>query len=96
MILARNLEKLRETLWDYYGQQNEIRAQIKVAPEDVVEKPEALIRYEMSKELGIPYVDGGLMDQPFVWIEEHGVIARFLQEWDIVEKLQARTVSDAS
>jgi hypothetical protein len=75
-------------LLDYYGQGNEIRANIKINPEDVIEKPEALVRYEQSKDLGIPYVAGGVLDQPYIWMQEHGVIQQFLKEWAVIEKYQ--------
>lgn len=59
---------------------------------DVMDKPEALERYQMSKSLGVPYVAGGLLDQPWIWVQEHGVIETFLQEWDAVEKSQVQAI----
>lgn len=74
-------------MWDFYGQSNEIRLNIKIKPEDIIEKPEALERYEQAKELGLPYVAGGLLDQPYIWIQEHGVIQQFLKEWKVAEAI---------
>ena len=67
------MEELKTILWDYYGQLNELRLNIKIKPEDRVWKPEALIRYDQARDLGIPYVAGGLMDQPYYWMQEHGM-----------------------
>ena len=61
---------------------------LKPKPEDKIQKPEGLVRYELHKDLGIPYVDGGLQDQPFIWIKIHGVVAQFLQEWSAVQAIQ--------
>ena len=72
-------------MWDYFGQQAEIAQQLKIKPEDKIEKPEALRRYEQAISLGIPYVDGGLQDQPYIWMQEHGVITRYYEERDIVK-----------
>ena len=59
---------------------------MKIKPEERIEMPEALIRYFQRKEYGIPYVDGGLLDQPFLWVQEDGVISNFLKEWEQVHK----------
>lgn len=83
------MSALKAYLWEYYGQGNEIRAGGKIKPEELLEKPEALARFEQARDLGVPYVAGGLLDQPFWWVQEHGVIKQFLEEWDIVEKIQA-------
>jgi len=72
-------------LWDYFGQLNEIKEQIKIKPEDRIWKPEALIRYEQAKELNVPYVSGGLQDQPYLWMQEHAVISQFLAKWRAVQ-----------
>jgi hypothetical protein len=54
------------------------------------------VRYEQAKELGVPYVAGGLLDQPYIWMEEHGVIKNFLAEWKAVEAIQAKGAKNAS
>jgi hypothetical protein len=64
------------------GQQNEIAAgAASPKPEDRIQKPEPLIRYEMAKSLGVPYVAGGLMDQPYIWMQEHAAIENALEQW---------------
>lgn len=83
---------LRNILFEYYGQSNEVRLNIKIKPEDIVEKPEALVRYEQARDLGIPYVAGGLLDQPYIWMQEHGIIKQFLSEWEVIERIQNATI----
>lgn len=91
--LAHYLRELQQQLWDYFGQLNEISLGLKPKPEDRIEKPQALVRYELTKELVVPYVAGGLQDQPFIWIKEHSVIRQFLQEWGAVQAIQNRDFS---
>lgn len=50
-------------------------------PIDFIPIPESLVRYLQRKEIGIPYVDGGVLDQPYIWMQEDGVIINFLKEW---------------
>ncbi len=44
-------------------------------------KPISLIFYEMTVELGIPLVDGGIMDQPYIWLQMIGVIKHRESLW---------------
>lgn len=83
-------------MWDYYGQLNEIQLGLKPKPEDKIEKPEALVRYELAMDFHIPYVDGGLLDQPFIWMKEHSTIAQFLREWDAVKRIQSQVQMSGS
>lgn len=82
------MRELEAILWDYYGQLNEIAAGVKPKPEDVIEKPEALMRYEQVRALNIPYVAGGLEDQPYITLMEDGVVEMFLKAWKGIQKRQ--------
>lgn len=35
----------------------------------------------MTVELGIPLVDGGIMDQPYIWLQMVGVIKHRKSTW---------------
>jgi hypothetical protein len=70
-IVNAGLTLLRDTLQEYAGQINEIRAGLK--PDEKIDKPEALILYEQCKELGIPLVKGSLLDQPHIWMLEYKI-----------------------
>lgn len=39
-----------------------------------MEKPAELRKYEQVKALGLPVWEGGLQDQPHIWLEQIGVI----------------------
>lgn len=41
---------------------------------EIPEKPEALVLYQQCKTMGIPLVEGGLLDQPYYWMQEYAVI----------------------
>ena len=79
-VLAEYLDWLRAELDDYFGALAEMS--IQVHNERAYHKPLALIRYEQCKSLGVPLVQGGLVDQPYIW----------LMEWAIIE--QVKTVFD--
>lgn len=51
------------------------------------------MRYDQAKSLGLPYVAGGLLDQPWIWVQEHGVIEQFLREWEAVELAQIKQIT---
>jgi len=64
-----------------------------IPPEERIEKPEALRRFEERKAMGIPYRSGGWLDQPFIWVQEDGVIVKFLELWQAINKSPAGTSS---
>lgn len=69
---------LERELDEYYGTLNEIRMGTGATPKP---KPDALIYYEMTVELGIPLVSGGIMDQPHIWLQMIGVIRQRQSVW---------------
>lgn len=50
---------------------NEIKAGVK--PDKPPEKPVAYILYEQCKELNLPLLEGGIMDQPHIWLMQWAV-----------------------
>lgn len=62
---------------------NEIRQGLHPKP---FPKPEPLIRYEQAQSLSIPYRAGGLEDQPYLWMQEHGLILAFLKEQEMIDE----------
>jgi hypothetical protein len=53
---------------------NQRKAGLKIRPDEVVEMPPELKKYEQMKATGLPVWDGGLQDQPHIWLEMVGVI----------------------
>ena len=70
-IVEGGLEKLEKELHNYYGALNELAAGIDVKPPD---KPEALVLWHQCQATGLPLVEGGLLDQPHIWLQEVAVI----------------------
>lgn len=82
-LLHLMLEELREEIRNYYGALNERAMGLK--PSGNFEKPEALVRYEQCKDMGIPLIQGGVMDQPHIWLKEWAICA---QETQVFESLR--------
>ncbi len=49
-----------------------------------LEKPGELTLFEQVREMGIPLVAGGLMDQPHIWVMVYGVIRNQLLLWEAI------------
>jgi hypothetical protein len=69
---------------------NQIRAELKVAPEDRHEKPDELKKYEQMKALGLPVWAGGVQDQPHIWLEMIGIIENTLKVFNLVPSTSAQ------
>jgi hypothetical protein len=72
------LKGLEYDLDEYYGTLNEIRLGVNTPPKP---KPVPLQLFEMTKELSIPLVDGGVLDQPHIWLLMIGVIRQRESLW---------------
>jgi hypothetical protein len=68
--LNEALGKLREELQEYYGALEGLKIGFQTA---IPDKPDALILCDQIKEMGIPLVAGGLMDQPYIWLLEYRI-----------------------
>lgn len=78
---------------EYYGTLNEVKLGLEVP---MPEKPEAMILYEQCAEFGIPLVEGGIMDQPFIWLQEYKIVADFKKQMELFELLQAKAAEDSA
>lgn len=92
VVLSERLNKLEAALREYYGAINELRMGLntKVPP-----KPPALVQYERCQALGIPLVAGGVIDQPYEWLQEIAVIIEQKTLFELLEKRQREIESDA-
>jgi hypothetical protein len=84
--IAKKLEELRDYLLDYYGSINEQMVSGGLTGVEIPEKPEALLRDEQCKELGLPLVAGGVLDQPYIWMQEVGVIREVQAIFRVLEE----------
>lgn len=82
------MQKLSDEIDEYRGGMNEIRLGARSAA-NLPDKPEALILYEQIKEMGIPLVDGGLVDQPHIFMEQYAVCASRIVFWDMIDRRSA-------
>jgi len=88
-ILKEGLDKLRTTLYNFYGYLNEITEGVK--PTEVVEKPEALVLYEQIKSTGLFLYAGGLLEQPYIFMMEYAVCSEVTSVFDAMRKKKENT-----
>lgn len=81
--LSERLKELESSLREYYGALNEMKMGIarKMPP-----KPKALAVYEKCETLGLPLLSGGVMNQPFIWLQELAVIIETKTLFEVLEK----------
>lgn len=48
---------------------------------EIKDKPVAFALYEQCNKLGLPLVQGGIVDQPHIWLEQYAVCAQREQLW---------------
>jgi hypothetical protein len=63
------IEDNKQEIRDYFGAINLAKATSNF--KKIPEKPAVLVYYEQCKALRVPLVAGGLMDQPYVWLEQY-------------------------
>ena len=83
--LAQGLQELEDALGEYYGALNELKLGLVTK---VPDKPQALIYVEQIDELGIPLVAGGVLDQPYIFMQEYKIVRHFQQIQAILEAQQ--------
>lgn len=71
---------------------NQIAAGIRPPPEEIYEKPPELMLYEQCREMNIPLVEGGYMDQPYMWLL---IFEAVKQEKKLMESLAAGAINGA-
>lgn len=83
--LSERLEVLESSLREYYGALNEVKMGLKAK---MPPKPKALITYEQCLDLGLPLADGGVLNQPYIWLQEVATIIEQKTLFEILEKRQ--------
>jgi len=84
-VVRERLDKIRESLTEYFGQQNELASGLRV--KDPMEKPDVLSEYERCKRYGVLLYGGGLNDQPHIWLLEQDVVREIIILFDAMPKL---------
>lgn len=65
---------------------NEMKLGLKIRPENVVQMPPELKKARQMEATGLPVWDGGLQDQPHIWLEMLGVITHIRKVFDNLAK----------
>lgn len=72
-VVEGGLRRLEEALLGYFGALNELEAGLEKV--EVPEQPEALKLWRQCQSIGLPLYEGGLMNQPHIWLLEVALIA---------------------
>jgi hypothetical protein len=56
----------------------------------VPEKPYALKLYEQIQELGLPLWSGGLLDQPYIWLQEYKICSEITAVFKALQAAQEK------
>lgn len=91
IALAQGLSDLEEALGDYYGTLNEIKLGLTAKPPV---KPQALIYAEQMQLLRIPLVQGGILDQPYIFMQEYKIVSDFQKLHQLLEAANNESNTD--
>ncbi len=83
--MTEKLNELKDSLTNYLGSINEIKAGLVIA---LPQKPEALILTEQIAKLGLPLEAGGVLDQPHIWLYEYKTVLDITQLFEQIETLR--------
>lgn len=86
MILRGKLNEFQSKVEAYLGMLNQLKVGLNVAEEERVEKPPELKKYEQTLALGLPVWQGGLQDQPHIWLEQVGIMRALLAVFQVADK----------
>ena len=82
LLISDHLEAIRSEIREYYGQLNEVKLG---ARSKAPERPEEFVQYEIMQRFNLPLVAGGLMDQPWLWLQTQQIISEEIELQRILE-----------
>lgn len=69
--VAEGLKSLRAAIKEYFAVLSSVKDGLPV--KSMPKKPQALLMFDQCKAMGIPLIDGGLQDQPHIWLLEYAI-----------------------
>lgn len=91
-VLEERLKELETALHNYYGALNEAALGHPGLKVEIPEKPEALVLYHQCRTLGIQIVDGGLINQPHIWLQEVALVSNIEA---LYESLRQKAIAES-
>ena len=88
--LEGKLGEIREALEAYYGALNELKMGHSALKVEIPEKPAVLKKWQTCQTLNLPFMPGGLVDQPYLWLLEVQLIKEVQAEFDALEAINAQ------
>ena len=83
-IVAEGLELLTEELDNYFGAISQLKSGTTII---LPEMPEALVYYYMCNDMKMSLVEGGIYDQPHIWLLEYGICQKRKEIYEQVNKM---------
>lgn len=84
-VLRGKLDELFMEVLNYYGLLNALSMG---TSKTVPEKPEILAYYDQIRELNTLLLAGGLLDQPYIFMQEISVVIRAKKHFNAIQKAQ--------
>lgn len=80
--LSPIIQDLSDRLDEYFGALNEYIMGARSSPSDLPPKPPELILYEQTTRMGVQVCAGGIIDQPYIWMEQWAVCDIKSRVWE--------------
>jgi len=93
LALSERLEELRKACENYFGALAEIRMNLRT---EVPDKPTALVFTQQCTQLGLPLVDGAVLDQPYIWMMEYRICLDTEALFEAIRKANESEGQDAN
>jgi hypothetical protein len=87
-LLAEAVDGLQVDVANYLGMLNQLAAGLRLAPEERYEMPPELRKYYQMQETGLAIWEGGLDDQPHIWLQMLGVLSSTVKTFEALRDQQ--------
>lgn len=87
--LGEILDSLQVDVANYLGMLNQLAAGLRLAVEERYEMPPELRLYYQMESTHLPLWEGGLLDQPHIWLQMLGVLRSTVDTFEALRKQNA-------
>jgi hypothetical protein len=91
--LSERLEELRKACENFFGALAEVRMNLRA---EVPDKPVALMLTQQCVQLGLPLVQGAVLDQPYIWMMEYRICLDTEALFDAIRRASESEDKDAN
>lgn len=87
LTLIDEIRKFKEEIREYYGLKNELQMGVRSS---LPPKPEIIVFYEETQLFNLPFVDGGYIDQPYLYCIYYKVAKTTIETMEYINELASR------